>query len=158
MAKAAPEDERLPGIRGSEEEALEGGPFLGWLGSLTKEEGVVRVILGVLLFVPSVCMSDTWDKYDYSLFGAYSVVTYIDWRQTQYIAKHPETFRETNSKIGEYPSISTVNKYFLHKALIETSIAYILPDWYRKTFLVGQFVYEFSVVKHNRSIGIKFSY
>lgn len=114
--------------------------------------------IAALLLLPSLCNADDWDKYDYSLYGAYAVVTYADWRQTQYIAKHPESFQENNKKIGEHPSISTVNNYFWRKAALETSIAYILPGWYRKSFLGGMTIYEFQIVHHNKSAGIKFSF
>jgi len=118
----------------------------------------MKRVLTLALLLPSLSFADTWDKYDYSLYAAYSVVTYMDWRQTQYIAKHPDSFYETNNKIGEHPSVSTVNNYFWRKAALETSIAYILPGWYRKSFLGGMAVYEFSVVRHNRNIGVKFSF
>src|SRR5258708_36716438 len=118
----------------------------------------LKVLLIGLFILPSVCFADSWDRYDYSLYGAYSVVTYVDWRQTQYIARHPESFLETNKKIGEHPSISTVNNYFWRKAALETSIAYILPSWYRKSFLGGMAVYEFQGIRQNRKLGVKFSF
>lgn len=118
----------------------------------------MRFIAALVMLFPSLCNADGWDKYDYSLYGAYAVVTYMDWRQTQNIAKHPESFQENNKKIGEHPSISTVNNYFWRKAALETSIAYILPGWYRKSFLGGMAIYEFRLVQHNRSVGVGFSF
>src|SRR5258708_16488875 len=118
----------------------------------------LKVLLIGLFILPSVCFADSWDRYDYSLYGAYSVVTYVDWRQTQYIARHPESFSETNKKIGEHPSISTVNNYFWRKAVMETSLAYILPGWWRKSFLGGITIDEFNAAHPNKSLRVKFSF
>lgn len=60
MAKLAPKDKRLAGTRGSEEQAVEGGPFLGWLGSLTKEQGVKFIMAFLVVLVLSWWLLPWW--------------------------------------------------------------------------------------------------
>src|SRR5437899_6021095 len=91
--------------------------------------------ISLLLLLPSLCFAGDWDKTDYTLLGVASVATYIDWRQTQYIAQHPDQFGEANKVLGKHPTVTQVNAYFARTSVLTGALAYYIPSEYRKTYL-----------------------
>src|SRR5437899_9875579 len=114
--------------------------------------------ISLLLLLPSLCVAGDWDKTDYTLLGVASVATYIDWRQTQYIAQHHDQFHETNKVLGEHPTVTQVNVYFARTSALTGALAYFIPSEYRKMYLGGIAIVEVSATAHNRSLGVKFSF
>lgn len=91
----------------------------------------------------------------------------IDWGQTRYIAENPTRYYELNSTLGEHPTVSAVDKYFVRTILIHTGISYLLPDeltLFDYTFKPRATWQYFSIgfygmgIKRNAAIGIKVSF
>lgn len=80
-----------------------------------------------------------------------------DYRQTHYIAKHPE-YHEINPIIGEHPSVGKVNIYFAAGAVVKNGIFFALPEKYRIPFGFGMTAVSTGLVIHNNSIGIKINF
>lgn len=82
---------------------------------------------------------------------------WADYRQTHYIAKHPE-YHEINPVLGEHPSVGRVNAYFLAGAAIKNGVFFALPKKYRIPFGLGMTAISTGFVIHNNSIGIKINF
>jgi hypothetical protein len=121
-------------------------------------EGFMKVIAVLLFLLPSLCFAGDWDRTDYVLLTAASVGTYIDWRQTQYIARHPDQFRETNRALGDHPTVTQVNVYFARTSVLTGALAYFIPSEYRKMYLGLIAAVEIDATARNRRLGIKFSF
>lgn len=111
-----------------------------------------------LLFYSLASNAGEWDKIDYSLLGIASAGIVIDWSQTRYIVKHPQTYYETNPILGNYPSMKAVNRFFAKQLMLNGIAASVLPDPFRKLWLSQEIVMRFHTVKHNKSIGIGFNF
>ena len=80
-----------------------------------------------------------------------------DWGQTRYVAKSPQYY-ETNPILGEKPSVSKVNKYFIGVLAVNNGIMIALPDKYKPYYAGVVTTVEAGYVAHNNSIGIKISF
>jgi hypothetical protein len=96
-----------------------------------------------------------WDRTDYVLLGAALTTIAIDWGQTRYIARHPQTYHEINPILGKHPSVGKVDRYFAASMLGTVGIAMVLPTTYRKYWLGGVAVFELGFIIHNKNLGIK---
>lgn len=117
-----------------------------------------RLIPLALLFYSLVSNAGEWDKIDYSLLGIAGTGIILDWGQTRYIVKNPQSFHELNPTLGNSPSMGSVNKFFIGRLALHGTMAYILPDPFRKIWLVGEITIRFNAVKNNRNIGVGFSF
>ena len=106
-----------------------------------------------------------------------------DWRQTRYIAKHPERYAEGNHAIGvdstfdlstcregsspndticdrvaNPKSLKRVDQYFLATGLIQLGVAMTLPKHWRNRFQYLTIGMEASVVAHNYSVGVRLDF
>lgn len=117
-----------------------------------------RLIPLALLFYSLASNAGEWDKIDYSLLGIAGTGIILDWAQTRYIVKHPQTYSESNHILGNYPSMKTVNRFFTKQLVLNGAIAYILPDPFNKIWLGKEITMRFNVVKHNRNIGVGFNF
>lgn len=111
----------------------------------------VRVrVLALLLFAPSLCFAG-----DISLVVASRV---LDWGQTRYIVQHPETFYEMNRKMGDHPSMGTVNRHFSQLIIRDVLLGSILSPPFDHLYFGAVSFYEVKAIRHNRSMGVKFSF
>ena len=118
-----------------------------------------KLIVMVLVFLPLTAHAfDSWDRTDKVLGGVYLVATAMDWRQTVYIAHHPDKYYEMNRILGEHPSEASVNQYFLASVAVKLTVAHILPSKWRKIWLGAMIGSSTALVVHNNSIGIKFEW
>ncbi len=81
---------------------------------------------------------------------AYQSLALVDARQSQYIANTPKYY-EINPLVRKYG----VKKYFIATGLGHAAVTYLLPDEYKKPWLVGTIALEAVVVGRNKYLGIK---
>lgn len=112
----------------------------------------------ILLFYSLASNAGEWDKIDYTLLGIAGTGIILDWGQTRYIVKHPQSFHELNPTLGSSPSLGNINKFFLGRILLHGTAAYILPDPFRKIWLAGEISIRFNAVRNNRNIGVGFNF
>jgi len=77
------------------------------------------------------CIGDRWSEREWGRETAWQVLHAVDWRQTRYIAKHPDRYYESNPVLGKHPSTAEVDVYFLAGALLHPLITDLLPGEYR---------------------------
>lgn len=121
-----------------------------------------ELLIALLLFLATGAVRDAraepWDNVDLFLGATTTAALIADWGQTRYAAQHPDEFKEKNRILGEHPSVARVNVYFATYVVGALLVAdWLTPD-NRKLFLGVITVVEISAVKHNRSIGVKFSF
>ena len=110
---------------------------------------------------PESMWGKDWTREDTYRQGVLTALLIVDWGQTLYIAKHPETYREVGtakSFIGEHPSVGKVNSYFVFGIAFSAAVSILLPPDWRKGWQYIYIGYEFSYVQNNRSIGIKMDF
>jgi hypothetical protein len=90
------------------------------------------------------------------LFGALTLHA-CDWAQTKEIARNQVRYYESNPLLGESPSASRVNNYFIGTAAATALAAHLLPR-YRRAILTGALVIETSVVARNQNIGVSIKF
>lgn len=113
---------------------------------------LVMAITGILLmFNPN---AEPMTKEQKVLQGTYLTVHAIDWRQTRYIAKHPDEFSETNPLLGENPSTSKVDNLMLSIALLHTGITKSLPSEHRMYWQMFTLGFKVGYVEKNIYLGI----
>lgn len=126
----------------------------------------------VFLVVPLVANAEDskwkWTKVD-TAFQAASIVTFaVDWNQTRQIATERYVDRRRRKMsyiyseggpakmfIGSHPHRDRVDAYFLGSMILNTAVAYALPNPYRRMLQVGTIVYEVYSINHNYGIGIR---
>ena len=96
-----------------------------------------------------------WDDADKVIAGIAFTAMAVDWGQTRYIAKHPGLHFERNPLLGEHPSTSRVDAFFIGTAISAYLIADALPTRYRKLFLGGVAVVHIVCVTNNYGLGIR---
>jgi len=83
---------------------------------------------------------------------------FLDYRQTIFIARHPERFHEINPVLGEHPSVGKVNAAFAVGAVVKNVIFFSLPDKYRVPFGLGYAAISAGLVVHNNTVGIEVNF
>jgi hypothetical protein len=116
---------------------------------------VLALAFACLLFG---CASEPWDSTDRVLGVTALGASVIDWGQARSIAKHPAQFEEANPILGKHPSREKVDAYFIGVIGGGYLVADMLSPGYRKLLLGGAVIVEISAVRHNRSIGVGFSF
>lgn len=124
--------------------------MVGFTTYLNSYLGVRMRWAALLLFVPSLCFAG-----DISLAVTSRV---LDWAQTRYVIQHPEKFYEMNRKMGDHPSMETVNRHFSQLIIKDVLLGSILPSPFDHLYFGAVVFSEIKAVHHNRSIGIKFSF
>lgn len=112
--------------------------------------GVRMRVLTLLLFLPSLCFAG-----DISLAVASRV---WDWGQTRYIVHHPEKLYEMSREMGDHPSMGTVNRHFSQLIIRDLLLGSILPSPFDHLYFGVAAFSEIKAIRHNRSIGVKFSF
>jgi hypothetical protein len=108
------------------------------------------VVVLMLMFSAGTAFAahDEWTADDTKRQAAYLLVYVADWNQTRYIATH-KNIMEINPILGEHPSVSRVDGYFMAVAVIHTGIAYLLPAEWRKAFQYVTLGFEAGIVTGN---------
>jgi hypothetical protein len=124
-----------------------------------------KFLVVAFLVVPLVVNAEDskwkWSQTD-SVFQVASIVALAaDWNQTRQIAKSPQIYYEdgvAEVALGKHPSVSGVNWYFAGSMILNTAVAYAIPNPYRRMFQVGTIVYEAYWINHNYGIGIRINF
>lgn len=82
------------------------------------------------------------------------VLHFIDYLQTREIATSPK-FYEANPLIGENPSITRVNTFFIIDALIHAGIQHTKYKQYWNVVFVG---FKATAVAHNFRLGVRLKF
>ena len=80
---------------------------------------------------------------------------FVDWRQSVFIAKHPDRYTETNFFSARHPTETSINRWFAGAAVVNAAIGFSLPKKYKDTYFKGVSIVQVSFVATNYSIGIK---
>ena len=115
------------------------------------------LILFVMLAAPAQA-ADEWTQGDQNLQINLTFLQLRDWGQTRYIARHPDSYQETNPILGSHPSTEQVDMYFASTIVASWLIAKRLDRKYRKPFQWFVTVDRLRCITHNLSIGIGFTW
>jgi hypothetical protein len=98
-----------------------------------------------------------WATEDTARQAASTALLVVDWKQTRYMAQHPERYREVDSRwvLGDHPSTARVDGYFAASAVMLGLGAWVLPPAWRRPMQYLFIGCEYQVISHNRSIGIR---
>ena len=130
-----------------------------WCGTLQRR-GMMNKIASAIIILCFLCSTanayeiDKWDKKDIALAAAAVVSLGMDWRQTKYIADHPESCREKNFILGSHPSNNDVDVYFAATTVIVLTAAHLLPSTWRKVLLGGVVLVQVQAIGNNIGTGI----
>lgn len=127
-----------------------------------------KIYFTLLLLFPLVSFaSDPWSTSDKIRGGLFLGLSYVDYKQTIYIAEHPEEFSERNSFLGNHPSKNRVTNHFI----IATGINLIFMDYLPSSYDIGglninpratwqylSIANELFHVVHNKKFGIDISF
>lgn len=116
----------------------------------------LRYLITLLLFIGQVHAD--WDRTDYALGATAIAGLVVDWGQTRYIAKHPDTHFEKNRILGEHPSVGRVDAYFAGTIAGTLAFANWLSPTNRKILLGTVTAVELVVTNRNRSLGVKIAF
>jgi hypothetical protein len=98
--------------------------------------------------------ADDWTTGQKAAEAGYLAAVVVDWHQTREGQATPG-MRETNPVLGDHPSNAKVNAWFIGSNVAQFLIADALPSDLRNYWLTAGIVFEFSVVKNNKEIGLK---
>ena len=112
------------------------------------------ILTALMMLSFNACAFDEWSEADKTREAVYLAVDTVDWLQTRNIARNPDKFYETNSYLGQHPSVGKVNGYFATMMLVHVCIVTVLPSKYRATFQFTSIAYEASYVAGNYRLGI----
>lgn len=118
----------------------------------------IRRLLALLLLLPSLCFAGDWSREDTYRQSALTGLLIADWAQTRYIAKHSNTFYETNTVLGKYPSVGRVDNYFALSIVAHAAISTVLPNAWRQGWQYVWIGIELEKVAHNHSIGVRMNF
>lgn len=114
---------------------------------------MLRFVL-LLLLSSNACAFDEWSEADKTREAVYLALDAVDWMQTRNIARNPAEFYETNSYLGEHPSVGKVNGYFASMMLLHVGVVTVLPSKHRALFQLTSIVYEAIFVAGNYQLEI----
>ncbi len=122
-----------------------------------KRFGSAIVLIG---FVLASHVAYAWDKSDALWESAFLAVHTLDWGQTLDIASQCDTgaYQELNPFLGQCPSVSEINQYFISTAALHIGVAALLPNPYRKIFQKTSFALRLGVVANNARIGLRVNF
>jgi hypothetical protein len=112
----------------------------------------------IFLFLLSFnCLADDWTREDSYREAVFLTLHAIDWNQTLQIADHPDLYYEKTSSrfMGSHPSENQVNQYMVGAALLQITVAYLLPAEYRKAFQYITIGEKIPNVMGNFSLGLR---
>lgn len=112
---------------------------------------IIAIFSGSYACAADVDTTDSWKK-------TANILLAIDWLQTRDIALSNGTYSETNLILGNYPSVGSVNNYFLASMALLNLSDYVLPKQYAKFVYQAISILEVSVVTHNTHIGVRLKF
>ncbi len=119
------------------------------------KQAVTSITLIVAIFSCSYAFAadtvESWKK-------TANILLAVDWLQTRDIALSNGTFSETNLILGTYPSVGSVNNYFLASMALLNLSDYVLPQRYAKFVYQAISIVEVSAVTHNTHIGVRLKF
>jgi hypothetical protein len=117
------------------------------------------VLAVFMLSRPAAAAEDAarWTRMDTTLELTWQALHYVDWRQTQEIARHPDMYFEKNRHLGNHPTVHKVNDFMLMGALLHTLISVWLDRPYRTGWQGVTLVEAVYAVHNNRRIGVVLS-
>ena len=118
----------------------------------------MKKILIALLLVSTQAFADEWRTADSYREGVFLGLHAWDYLQSRQIAKNPNppghAYYESNSLLGEHPSVAEVNRYFIISGLLQAGIAYKLPPPWREAFQYVSIGDKIISIRTNWFIGI----
>jgi hypothetical protein len=125
---------------------------------LKTHKKLLCIILFILIFSTQSSAFDEWTTKDTKLQVTFAFLHIMDWGQTRHIARNPGRYFEKNWILGEHPSVSDVDEYFISALVVHTTISYMLPKRYRGYWQVFWIGAEYNTIKRNYSMGIKIKF
>lgn len=116
----------------------------------------MKYILTILMLFSGAAHADfdSWSTTDKSLFVAHTALVVADWGQTRDIVRRPHEYYETNSILGQHPSMQKVDLFFA-ASLIGTYYLFDRYKEHRTEMLIGFSIARAAAVKHNAELGLK---
>ena len=115
----------------------------------------MRYLIILILFAGCTLTPDKWSAQDYAMQSLVVGTKAVDWLQTKEIARNDDYY-ERNPILGENPSQTEVNLFFLAGSILETGAVHFTKSEYRpyvQTIFIGV---NSAFVIHNYSIGVRF--
>jgi hypothetical protein len=112
----------------------------------------------LLLIACAPAQAGDWTREDTAWEAAYLVLHVVDWGQTRYITKNPDRYRESNSILGETPSLNRVRNYFIATALLHASVSYALPPQWRRRWQGATIAVQAYFVGHNYGADVRIDF
>lgn len=100
------------------------------------------------------CSTHKWSTQDTWLETAYLSAHCTDWAQTR--TADYSRFHETNPVLGDYPSSTEIDIYFITTGLLHILITDLLPPDWRSWWQGGSLLLESIIVGNNLRIGFGF--
>ena len=119
-----------------------------------KTTKLLVILFSLFLCIGGCCSFDKWTREDKILQGIQLGVHGIDWLQTKEIARNDD-FHEANPHIGRNPTQRKVDQYMFGWAGFVCLVTHILPQDWRKYWLMFEIGTSAGRVKHNHDIGIR---
>jgi len=115
-----------------------------------------------LLLLPLILIScnhtDPWTKQDKILEGTYLTLHTMDWMQTRSTDWKNSSLEEKNPILGESPSKTKTDVYFLVTGLLHVGITYVIPQKYRPYWQALTIGVEATTVGNNFSVGMRLGF
>jgi len=117
-------------------------------------KAILLSLLLTLLAAPVHAWQD-WSKSDQQMFVASSIAITADWATTRWAADNnwPNNTWEKNQVMGRYPSVRTVDTYFVVMLISNYIIADMLPGQYRGLYFTVRTVTHGSAALNNIELG-----
>ncbi len=116
------------------------------------------IIVAILILLPvNAAAFDEWTKEDIILQSLQTAITAVDWLQTREIAVNDD-YWESNPILGKYPTTQEVDRYFLCTELLKIGFTHVLPQKYRKYWLMFWIGASGALVQHNYNMGIRINF
>ena len=114
---------------------------------------LVMILMISLLWSPAYGFEPLTPE-DKSHLALYTTLHLMDWKQTRMIAKNPGAYYETNTILGEHPSVGKVDAYFLTTLAGQIAATYLLPPKARRIWQMTWISIEKGYVEDNLNIGL----
>lgn len=118
-------------------------------------------IISALLALPQVAMAQAPEddrREIISLKVAGNLLLIADWKQTRFIARHPDEFYEKNPILGRHPSTKRVDLYFIGAIAAFNVADYLLGPRLSNGMWIGVIAVEGVTVHRNAGLGIKIKF
>jgi len=114
----------------------------------------MKRLLLILLLLPSLALASPWSDGDVAREVFYDVILFVDYKQTMDIHNYPGVY-ENNPYLGNYPTKSKINQYFIASAIAHAAITNALSPEYRKTWQHVTIGFNLGIAANNASLGLR---